>query len=136
MTSMAILVLAVSFSAPAGQDPRAEAERLARSGARQQALERFQALAAANPADIAARLWIGRLHLEMNQPVRAVAVYESIVATEGQNVDALVGLGVALTRAGFDRRDLTVGKKCGGTPFARGLERHENHGRFYILGPL
>jgi len=97
---MAILVLAVSFSAPAGQDARAEAERLARSGARQQALERFQALAAANPDDIAARLWIGRLHLEMNQPVRAVAVYESIVATEGQNVDALVGLGVALTRTG------------------------------------
>src|SRR5215204_1062822 len=100
MTSMAVLVLGLLASVPTGQDARAEAERLARSGARQQALERFQALAAENPADISARLWIGRLHLEMNHPVRAVAVYESIVATEGQNVDALVGLGVALTRTG------------------------------------
>jgi tetratricopeptide (TPR) repeat protein len=97
---MATFVLAVLISVPAGQDARAEAERLARSGQRQQALERFQALAAENPADIQARLWIGRLHLDMDHPLRAVAVYESIVATEGRNVDALVGLGVALTRTG------------------------------------
>src|SRR5215212_10942337 len=100
MTSMAFFVLGVLLSLPAGQDARAEAERLARSGARQQALERFQALAAENPGDIASRLWIGRLHLEMKRPLRAVAVYESIVATDAQNVDALVGLGVALTRTG------------------------------------
>jgi len=100
MTSMAFLVLGVLLSLAAGQDARAEAERLARSGARQQALERFQALAAENPDDIASRVWIGRLHLEMNRPLRAVAVYESIVATDGQNVDALLGLGVALTRSG------------------------------------
>jgi tetratricopeptide (TPR) repeat protein len=100
MTSPAILLFALLVSTPSQQDARAEAERLARAGARQQALERFQAIAAENPSDVAARLWIGRLHLEMNQPVRAAAVYESIVATEGQNVDALVGLGLALTRMG------------------------------------
>ena len=100
MTSIVFFVLGVLLSVPAGQDARAEAERLAKSGARQQALERFQALAAENPADTSIRLWIGRLQLEMNRPVRAVAVYESIVATEPQNVDALVGLGLALTRTG------------------------------------
>ena len=100
MTSIAFFVVGVVLSLPAGQDARAEAERLARSGARQQALERFQALAAENPDDIASRLWIGRLHLEMKRPLRAVAVYESIVAAHGQNVDALVGLGIALTRTG------------------------------------
>ncbi|CAN5771049.1 hypothetical protein BH18ACI5_BH18ACI5_29920 [soil metagenome] len=100
MTSTAIFVLAWLVSTPSSQDARAEAERLARAGARQQALERFQAIAAENPSDIAARLWIGRLHLEMDHPIRAAAVYESIVATEGQNVDALVGLGLALTRMG------------------------------------
>jgi len=100
MASTAIFVLALLVSTPSSQDARAEAERLARAGARQQALERFQAIAAENPSDIAARLWIGRLHLEMDNPIRAAAVYESIVATDGQNVDALVGLGVALTRTG------------------------------------
>src|SRR5215211_2947640 len=100
MTSMAVLVLGLLVSVPTGQDARAEAERLARSGARQEALKRFQALAAENPADASARLWIGRLHLEMNHPERAAAVYESLVATDPQNVDALVGLGLALTRTG------------------------------------
>ncbi|MEO5897362.1 MAG: hypothetical protein ABIS06_16860 [Vicinamibacterales bacterium] len=100
MTSTAILVLALLVSTPSSQDARAEAERLARAGARQQALERFQAIAAENPSDIPARLWIGRLHLEMDHPIRAAAVYESIVATEGQNLEALVGLGLALTRLG------------------------------------
>ncbi|MEO6213854.1 MAG: tetratricopeptide repeat protein [Vicinamibacterales bacterium] len=97
---MAVLVLVILVSVPQGQDLRAEAERLAKSGARQEALERFQALAAENPADIAARLWIARLHLEMDHPERAAAVYESIVAAEAQNVEALVGLGLALTRTG------------------------------------
>lgn len=100
MISMAVLVLGLILSGPAGQDARAEAERLARAGAREEALKRFQALAAANPDDVAARLWIARLHLEMNHPQRAAAVYESIVATDPRNVDALVGLGDALTRTG------------------------------------
>jgi tetratricopeptide (TPR) repeat protein len=81
-------------------DPRTEAERLAAKGAYEEALKRFQAIAAANPDDIQARLWIGRLHLRMKQPRRAAAVFESIVATDERNVEALSGLGVALVDAG------------------------------------
>lgn len=100
MMSMAVLVLGMVMSAPPAQDARADAERLAKAGSREEALRRFQALAAQNPDDVSARLWIGRLHLEMHHPDRAAAVYESIVATNPQNVDAMVGLGLALTRIG------------------------------------
>ncbi|HXG72660.1 MAG TPA: tetratricopeptide repeat protein [Gemmatimonadaceae bacterium] len=97
---MAVLLFGFTMAAPAAQDARADAERLARAGARGEALKRFQALAAENPGDIAARLWIARLHLEMHHPERAAAVYESIVATDARHVDALIGLGLALTQSG------------------------------------
>ena len=100
MISIAVLVLGLMLSAQSVPDPRAEAERLAKSGAREEALKRFQALAAANPSDISARLWIARLHLEMDHPHRAAAVYVSIAVTQPQNVEALAGLGTALTRTG------------------------------------
>ena len=45
-------------------------------------------------------MWIGRLHLSMGHPARAAAVFESIVATQPQNVDALVGLGLSLAESG------------------------------------
>ena len=60
--SAAIVGLAL-LATPQAQDQRAEAERLARSGAHEQALKEFQALAALNPDDIEARLWIARLHV-------------------------------------------------------------------------
>ena len=100
MTVIAALVLALGVSAGQAQDLRAEAERLAASGAYEEALKRFQALAAANPDDIPSRLWIGRLHLRMGQPRRAAAVFESIVAADEKNVEALSGLGTALVDAG------------------------------------
>lgn len=91
-----------SMSMAAGQAPdaRQEAERLAASGAHEEALERFQAIAAANPDDIGARIWIGRLHMRMGHARRAAAVYESIVAVDPKNVEALAGLGAALVEAG------------------------------------
>src|SRR5687768_8776902 len=100
LISAAILgaTLLAGAQAPAS-DQRAEAERLARSGAHAQALKEFQAVAAANPDDIEARLWIARLHVLLGHPRRAADVYESIVAAQPQNVDALLGLGEALTSA-------------------------------------
>ena len=108
MTAIVALVLTLGVAVAQVPDPRAEAERLAASGAYEQALKRFQAIAAANPDDIAARLWIGRLHLRMKQPRRAAAVFESIVATDEKNVEALSGLGVALVEAGDWSRAATV----------------------------
>jgi Flp pilus assembly protein TadD len=100
MTAIVALVLTLGVAVAQVPDPRAEAERLAAQGSYEEALKRFQAIAAANPDDIAARLWIGRLHLRMKQPRRAAAVFESIVATDEKNVEALSGLGVALVEAG------------------------------------
>ena len=100
MTAIVALVLTLGVSVAQAPDPRTEAERLAASGAYEEALKRFQAIAAANPDDVPARLWIGRLHLRMKQPRRAAAVFESIVATDERNVEALSGLGVALVEAG------------------------------------
>ena len=94
--------LAAGPQAPASQpsDARAQAEQLARSGARREALERFQAIVAANPDDVEARVWIARLYAELGQRNRAIGVYESIVATNPQQLDALIGLGHTLVDAG------------------------------------
>lgn len=103
MSLIAALLFTVGIaqgSTVQGGEARAEAERLARTGAYAEALQRFQAITAANPNDIDARLWIGRLHLRMGQPARAVGVFESIAATQPQNVDAFVGLGQALMDVG------------------------------------
>ena len=86
--------------APQPADARAQAEQLARSGSYRAALERFQALAAANPDDVEARIWIARLHAWMGDDERAVAVYESILATQPQHLDANIGLGDAFVRMG------------------------------------
>jgi tetratricopeptide (TPR) repeat protein len=100
-----VLTLAVTAApqAPGAQpaaDSRAQAEQLARSGSYRAALERFQAMAAANPDDIDARVWIGRLHAWLGDDERAVAVYESVLTAQPQHVDALIGLGDALVRMG------------------------------------
>jgi tetratricopeptide (TPR) repeat protein len=98
MTSLAIAVLGLALAAaPQDANRRADAERLAASGAHAEALKRFQALAAENPDDIEARLWIARLHARMDHPERALDVYRSITSTHPQNVAALVGAGRMLT---------------------------------------
>ena len=100
-----VLTLAVAAApqapaVPAQTEPRAQAEQLARSGSYRAALEKFQALAAANPDDLEARIWIARLHSLMGNDRRAVDVYESIIATNPKHVDALVGMGDVLVRLG------------------------------------
>lgn len=80
---------------PAG-DARAQAEQLAKSGSYRAALERFQAIAAANPDDIEARLWIARLYRSLGENRRAADVYQSIVATSPQQLEAVLELGRTL----------------------------------------
>jgi YaiO family outer membrane protein len=95
-----ILSLALTAGAQAESaqpaDARAQAEQLARSGSHREALERFQAIAAANPDDLEARVWIARLHALMGQHDRAIGVYQSIIASNPQHLDALIGLGRSL----------------------------------------
>jgi tetratricopeptide (TPR) repeat protein len=91
-----LMLVTALLGAPQAADSRADAERLARSGSYAAALKQFQAIAAANPDDIEARVWIGRLHATMGHPQRAIDVFRSIVIVQPKNVDALVGLGDAL----------------------------------------
>jgi tetratricopeptide (TPR) repeat protein len=90
-------MLSVQAQAP---DARAEAERLARSGAYEEALDRFRSLAAANPRDLEARTWIARLHAIMGRQRQAEDVYRSVLVEAPERVDVLVGLGSALTSQG------------------------------------
>jgi len=81
---------------PQAQNQRAEAERLANSGEYAEALQQFQSVAAANPDDIEARLWIARMHAKLGHPEHAADVYRSILSVQPQQVDALLGAGEAL----------------------------------------
>lgn len=80
--------------------PHADAERLARSGAYEEALDRFRSLAAANPRDLEARTWIARLHSIMGQHRQAEDVYRSVLIEAPDRLDVLVGLGSALVAQG------------------------------------
>lgn len=90
---MLLFTTLLSVQAP---DPRLEAERLARSGAYEEALERFRLLAAGNPTDLEARTWIARLHVSMGHFRQGEDVYRSILLDSPDRLDALVGLGSAL----------------------------------------
>lgn len=97
------ICLSVALTASAQNqtpDRRAEAERLANSGAYAEALRAFQAIAAANPDDVEARMWIARMHEKLGHPEHAADVYRSILATQPQNLDALIGAGNALVALG------------------------------------
>jgi YaiO family outer membrane protein len=75
---------------------QAQAEELARQGNREAALEAFRRRAAENPNDLTARLWIGRLHLQMGHPDLAEPVYRSVMLEAPENVEALLGVGTSL----------------------------------------
>ncbi|HEY7441869.1 MAG TPA: tetratricopeptide repeat protein [Vicinamibacterales bacterium] len=95
-----ITLLLATMLAVQTPDPRADAERLARSGAYEEALDRFRSIAAANPRDLDAREWIARLHAIMGHQRQAEDVYRSILVEQPDRLDALVGLGAALTAQG------------------------------------
>lgn len=72
------------------------AVQLASQGQDEQALDAFQRLAALDPNDREARLWVGRLLERMGHPDRAEPVYHSIILEDGTNVEATLGDGRAL----------------------------------------
>ena len=117
MILISAVVLGVTLLVPPqASDQRAEAERMANSGNYAAALKQFQTIAAANPDDIEARLWIARLHARLGHPEHAVDVYRSILAVQPQHVDALIGLGQSLTTLGRLREASDALQSCGG-PF-------------------
>ncbi len=70
--------------------------QLAEQGQNAEALAALQKIAAANPNDHMARLWIAHVYERMGHPALAEPVYRSIVLEDPRNVEALVGVGVSL----------------------------------------
>ena len=105
--SLAAALLLIVDPQSSGPDRR-EAEQLARAGRSEEAMGLFAQIAAQDPEDIEARLWIGRLALRLGRTADAAAVFQSVLADHPDNVDARVGLGAALTRAGAWDEALSV----------------------------
>ena len=74
----------------------AEAVQVANEGRDAEALAAFQRLAAMNPADHDARLWIARLHARMGHQSLAEPVYRSVLLEDPDNVEAMAGVAAAL----------------------------------------
>jgi YaiO family outer membrane protein len=72
------------------------AVQLVQEGRNAEALVALQKIAAADPNDHLARLWIASVHARMGHPELAEAVYRSIALEDPTNVDAWVGLGTVL----------------------------------------
>lgn len=83
-------------TAPAGVATFADAVQLANEGRETEALAAFQRIVTANPNDHEARLWIARLHERMDNMSLAEAVYRSVLLEDGDNVEAMLGVGAAL----------------------------------------
>jgi tetratricopeptide (TPR) repeat protein len=89
-------VTALAQETAGGSQAFAEAERMAQEGNSALALAAFRQLAARNPNDHAARMWIARLHARMDNPELAAPVYESVLLEDPFNLDARLGLADAL----------------------------------------
>src|SRR5207245_1205818 len=75
-----LLLAAALAAAQTPEAERAEAMRLARTGQLAEALRRFQAIAEADPRDLEARVWVGRLHNWMRHYGRAEQVFRDVLA--------------------------------------------------------
>jgi YaiO family outer membrane protein len=100
---LAALVAAGSVhDAAAGpvRDDAAEAVRLARAGAHEEALTRFRALAARNPRDLESRVWMGQLLVWTGDRAEAEQVFRRVLEDAPGTVDAMLGLGSLMTTSG------------------------------------
>jgi hypothetical protein len=68
----------------------------------------FARIVEQNPGDIEARLWVARLALRMGRVAEAEAGFRAVLAERPGEIDATVGLGMALRRKGDWREALTV----------------------------
>lgn len=100
---LCLLLLATAFMLePSPQAPAtpaatfAEAVQAANEDRHTEALVAFQRLAAANPNDHQARLWIARLHERMGHLDLAEPVYRSVLLEDPSSLDAMLGVASAL----------------------------------------
>lgn len=99
LLSLFLLMLSQSVApaAPgAGGESVQAAIQLSDQGMNAEALAALQKIAAANPNNHLARLWIARVHDRMGHPGLAEGVYRSIVLEDPTHVEALVGIGLTL----------------------------------------
>ena len=98
LLSLFLLLLAQDVAQPVNNiaPDLPAAIQLAQEGRSAEALAALQKIAAANPNDHLARLWIANVHERMGHPELAAAVYHSIVLEDARDVDAWIGLGTAL----------------------------------------
>jgi YaiO family outer membrane protein len=107
VVSLATAVLLAMLAQSPSAD-RTRAEQLARSGRNAESLALFEHIAAGNPADTEARLWVARLQLRVGRTKEAEAGFRAVVKEHPADVDARIGLGMALTRAGEWNEALAV----------------------------
>lgn len=94
---LAVLLFAQNALAQEGGTPTmAAAVQRANDGQDAEALALFQRLAATNPNDHDARIWIARLHERMGHPALAEPVYRSVLLEDGARLEALLGVGTSL----------------------------------------
>jgi tetratricopeptide (TPR) repeat protein len=90
------LLLMVSFAGTAFTQTVADAAQLADEGRNAEALAAFRQVAARNPNDLDARLWIARLHERMGNLDQAESVYKSVLLEDPTNLEAALGVASAL----------------------------------------
>jgi YaiO family outer membrane protein len=106
---LSLFLITLLADAPQAQTapPAFEAAvQMATAGADEDALAAFQQLAAANPNDLQARLWIARLQDRLRRPERSEPVYRSIVLEDPKNIEAILGSGRALLL--LDQTDASI----------------------------
>jgi len=99
-------LLLASTAGTALAQTAAEAVQMADDGRDAEALAAFRQIAARNPNDLEARLWIARLHERMGNPDQAESVYRSVLLEDPASLDA--ALGVASTLLARDEIDETI----------------------------
>jgi tetratricopeptide (TPR) repeat protein len=101
LSAFALILVLAQDSAPQPAPNNVAADlpaaiQLSQEGHDAAALAALQKIAAANPNDQLARLWIARVYDRMGHPELAEPVYYSIVLEDPRSVDAQMGVGVTL----------------------------------------
>jgi len=89
-------LLVIAGASTAFGQTTVDAVQLATDGRDAEALAAFRRLAAANPDDREARLWIARLHERMGNLDQAESVYRSVLLEDPASIDATLGVAAAL----------------------------------------